>query len=518
MMTEVGGKLKAGLLVASVALFGVLAFSARTADIVKIKGEACEKFVPGQSKSSIRVRVTDKASYKAVSQVENLADVRSRMLEHDFNVIVYNLVDNYVRDLMVRTTSQNDKELCVKVTGALLASDIDTVVANYSPNTPAPEYDIKEAAGIEEEVLTEEDELEPAVPAEPDAEVLYSGPEELEQERQAAEAAETETALSTEILPGGENALPVVYGGGEEVKAEESAPSPAAGTEETAASDDALSENEEMSLGELPPPPAETPEAVETNASANETRPTAEVEPEMPATAPTPVTAENVQPAAQPAAPVPVIEEKANVYVGPVEFNNNTHSAKPSQVLKDMFADTEGYRLVDNPGAAGYVFLPKVLKAKVDALNSQTKRIQMVVSLQLQVQIRQYPFPNIKTASFCLKAAKMSRKLPRSCCISCCARPAANCSKKWNRRKPSAKRRDCRKSLRRQNKYTGEIKSPPGTILRRGFLFLRCLKLLCTGRAKFTLPTPASFPPVPASSGFTPASVLHPYTHIRSYF
>ena len=184
MMTEVGGKLKAGLLVASVALFGVLAFSARTADIVKIKGEACEKFVPGQSKSSIRVRVTDKASYKAVSQVENLADVRSRMLEHDFNVIVYNLVDNYVRDLMVRTTSQNDKELCVKVTGALLASDIDTVVANYSPNTPAPEYDIKEAAGIEEEVLTEEDELEPAVPAEPDAEVLYSGPEELEQERQ----------------------------------------------------------------------------------------------------------------------------------------------------------------------------------------------------------------------------------------------------------------------------------------------------------------------------------------------
>lgn len=313
MMTEVGGKLKAGLLVASVALFGVLAFSARTADIVKIKGEACEKFVPGQSKSSIRVRVTDKASYKAVSQVENLADVRSRMLEHDFNVIVYNLVDNYVRDLMVRTTSQNDKELCVKVTGALLASDIDTVVANYSPNTPAPEYDIKEAAGIEEEVLTEEDELEPAVPAEPDAEVLYSGPEELEQERQAAEAAET-------------------------------------------------------------------------NASANETRPTAEVEPEMPATAPTPVTAENVQPAAQPAAPVPAVEEKANVYVGPVEFNNNTHSAKPSQVLKDMFADTEGYRLVDNPGAAGYVFLPKVLKAKVDALNSQTKRIQMVVSLQLQVQ------------------------------------------------------------------------------------------------------------------------------------
>ena len=109
MMTEVGGKLKAGLLVASVALFGVLAFSARTADIVKIKGEACEKFVPGQSKSSIRVRVTDKASYKAVSQVENLADVRSRMLEHDFNVIVYNLVDVVENNCRIKQALIKDK-------------------------------------------------------------------------------------------------------------------------------------------------------------------------------------------------------------------------------------------------------------------------------------------------------------------------------------------------------------------------------------------------------------------------
>ena len=43
-------------------------------------------------------------------------------------------------------------------------------------------------------------------------------------------------------------------------------------------------------------------------------------------------------------------------------------------------------------------------------------------------------------------------------------------------------------------------------------MFLRCLKPLCTGRAKFTLPTPASSPPVPASSGFTPVFVLYPYT------
>ncbi len=332
MMTEVGGKLKAGLFAASVALFGVLAFSARTADLVKIKGEACEKFVPGQSKSSIRVRVTDKASYKAVSQVESLSELRSSMLEHDFNVIVYNLVDNYVQDLMVRTVSQNDNKLCVKVTGAIPAADIVTVIANYSPHNPAPEYDIKEAAGIEEEVLTEADDPVAAESREPDSEVLYDGREEL--------AAEQETEVGSET---GNEEPAVVYGG----EAEDEA-------------------NDYLTAGELPPPPENLPEP-ETAA------PTVSV--------PVKVAA----PAAE-AAAVPAVSEKAYVYVSPVEFNNNTHSSKSAQVLKDMFADTEGYLLVDNPGSAAYVLQPKVLKAKIDALNSQTKRIQMVVSLELKMQ------------------------------------------------------------------------------------------------------------------------------------
>ncbi len=363
MMTEVGGKLKAGLLVASVALFGVLAFSARTADIVKIKGEACEKFVSGQSKSSIRVRVTDKASYKAVSQVENLADVRSRMLEHDFNVIVYNLVDNYVRDLMVRTTSQNDNELCVKVTGALLAADIDTVVANYSPNMPAPEYDIKEAAGLEEEVLTDEDEPQADTPSEPEADVLYSGPEELQQEQEqiAAEETDNDPLLTEEESRQRQDEVA-------ELDEEDAPTSENALTDNEAQTVDPLTANEETSLGELPPPPLVT-------TTSAEVQPTAEAP-----------SAEQAPAETQPTAPISTVEEDAYVYVGPVEFNNNTHSAKPAQVLKDMFADTKGYQLVDSPAAAGYVFLPKVLKAKVDALNSQTKRIQMVVSLQLRVQ------------------------------------------------------------------------------------------------------------------------------------
>ncbi len=354
MMIEVGGKLKAGLLLTSVAVFGVMAFSAQTADMVKIKGEACEKFVPGQSKSSIRVRVTDKASYKAVSQVEKLAEIRSDMLEHDFNVIVYNLVDNYVRDLMVRTTSQNDQELCVKVTGAIPAADIESVIANYSPNTPAPEYDIKEAAGIEEEVLAE---AQPKTPLEPDAEVLYNGPEE---EKAAAEdKAEAEEAKEETPETSGSEEEPtaaVVYNGADSDEAV-----PEIVYEDDALTEDGVDDEETDSEKILAELPADSEDII------------AEAMAGLPSE-------QDQQPTAAP------VEEKAYVYVGPVEFNNNTHSTKPSQVLKDMFADTPGYQLVDNPGAAAYALFPKVLKAKVDSLNSQTKRIQMVVSLQLQVR------------------------------------------------------------------------------------------------------------------------------------
>ena len=52
-------------------------------DMIKVTGSACEIFNSSQSKSSVRVRVTDKASYNAVSQIPSLMELRSQILEHD---------------------------------------------------------------------------------------------------------------------------------------------------------------------------------------------------------------------------------------------------------------------------------------------------------------------------------------------------------------------------------------------------------------------------------------------------
>lgn len=245
--------------------------------LVQIKGEACEKFTPNQSKSTVRVRVTDKASYRAVSRLETLSGIRSKMLEHDFNVVVYNLVDNYVQDLMVKTISQTDDELCVEVSGEIPSADINKVIENYSAETPAPEYDIKAAAGIEEISLDEISELpdeSEAIP-EPDAEILYQATEE--------EIAEIDAAAQAEEIP------------------------------------------------------------------------------------------------------VSTEEEKGLVYVAPVEFYNNTHSYKSADALREIFTDAELLTVVEDKDTALYTLSPKVLKAKVDSLNAKTKRLQMVVSVELKI-------------------------------------------------------------------------------------------------------------------------------------
>lgn len=238
-------------------------------DVVQIKGTACEKFVTGQPKSSTRVKVTDKACYLAVSRLESLAGLKAKIPDYDYNVIVYDLVDNHVQDLTVRTVNQNSRELCVEISGTIPAADIVNLIANQvSAEQGEAEYDFQAENDIAEEKIdiAAEAKAEEAK-AEPEAEVLYEG---------------------------------------------EPKPSPE-----------------------------------EADAAA-------------------------------------IAEEKALIYVAPTWFFDGTQSSKLSEVLKEMFSNTELYQLTEDEAAADYAFYPNVNKAKVDSINSQTKRMQMVVSVELK--------------------------------------------------------------------------------------------------------------------------------------
>ena len=104
---------------------------------------------------------------------------------------------------------------------------------------------------------------------------------------------------------------------------------------------------------------------------------------------PTPIELDKpkIEPKPEPVIEEPVIEEpaKALIYIAPVEFNNNTHTSKPLGVLKEFFANEDLYTLLDNPDGADYTISSKVLKAKIDSVNQKTKRMQMVVSVELKI-------------------------------------------------------------------------------------------------------------------------------------
>lgn len=221
---------------------------------IAIYGTACEKIKNNEPKSSIRVRATDKASFLAVNSISVLAEHKAKANEHDFNVLVYNLVDNFVEDLAVRTTKQNENEICVEVTGYLTENDIKEQIQNKPQENLTPNEEAKE------NII------------------------DIEQE-QKPQQQEPQNLISNNII-----------------------------ASETERND----------------------------------------------------------------------EKKALVFIANTEFFDNTISETHSQILKNQFQTNEYFYITDQKSLADYIVKSKILRAKVDPINSNTNRLQMVVSVELE--------------------------------------------------------------------------------------------------------------------------------------
>ena len=77
------------------------------------------------------------------------------------------------------------------------------------------------------------------------------------------------------------------------------------------------------------------------------------------------------------------IENVALLYVAPLEYYNGASSEKHASFLKDKMDNNPYYYLTEDKDLADYVVLPKLLKAKVDALDDAHKRLQMVVAVEI---------------------------------------------------------------------------------------------------------------------------------------
>lgn len=124
---------------------------------VEIYGNACEKSVQGESKSSTRVRAADKAVFLGVKKIDGLAKAREILNEHDINVLVYRLVDEYVEDLSVNTTKDEDDKICVEIKGWINLQTVAEVAQEFMAGKNAaeeipPEIVAEVAADVQNEM------------------------------------------------------------------------------------------------------------------------------------------------------------------------------------------------------------------------------------------------------------------------------------------------------------------------------------------------------------------------------
>lgn len=110
-----------------------------SSDEISVFATVCEKISKGESKSSARLRASDKASFKAVEEIPELREFRQYLDPHQFNLKVYKIVDNYLEDMNINVVKQNADEVCVDISAYLLPTSVKEVFADtlLQENNPA---------------------------------------------------------------------------------------------------------------------------------------------------------------------------------------------------------------------------------------------------------------------------------------------------------------------------------------------------------------------------------------------
>ncbi|MBE6452712.1 MAG: hypothetical protein E7012_04405 [Alphaproteobacteria bacterium] len=97
-------------------------------ELISVYSTVCEDIRENESTSSTRMRATDKACFKALENLGDLSGYKSQYDTHDYNVLIYELIDTYLEDLTTRTISQNDTQICVEITGFLNKNNIQFAI------------------------------------------------------------------------------------------------------------------------------------------------------------------------------------------------------------------------------------------------------------------------------------------------------------------------------------------------------------------------------------------------------
>lgn len=124
--------------------------------MLDINASGCEKMIGGESKSSARIRATDKAVFAGLKKLRQVSEVANRLDSHEANLFVYRLADEYVENLTVKSLAGEDDRVCVEVRGMIDPQNISAVKTEFlTENKPETEPETQAVEKAAREVMAE---------------------------------------------------------------------------------------------------------------------------------------------------------------------------------------------------------------------------------------------------------------------------------------------------------------------------------------------------------------------------
>lgn len=95
---------------------------------IPVKGNACINVTSDRTRSAIRYQAYDKAALMAVKSSEEISRLAQNSDEHNYTLLAYKLVDKALQDVTVTTIRDDNKKICLEISGRLDKAKADAIL------------------------------------------------------------------------------------------------------------------------------------------------------------------------------------------------------------------------------------------------------------------------------------------------------------------------------------------------------------------------------------------------------
>lgn len=123
--------------------------------VAQINAQACERIIGGESRSSTRIRATDRAVFAGLKKLDEVIAAEKDLRSDEINVFIYRLVDEYVEDLAVTALDGEEGSICVRISGKVHPDNILRAKSAFTDTSQLQEPDNRQVAQAAQEAERE---------------------------------------------------------------------------------------------------------------------------------------------------------------------------------------------------------------------------------------------------------------------------------------------------------------------------------------------------------------------------